>query len=178
MRHAKNRHSPPPDGFEVALAELWWALVELWWSFGGALVELWWSLGGALVEPWWSLGGALGWPWGGLGIALGWLCGAYQLAINRPWGGFGWLCPAVQGSRLKVRGSKFSVFHKHTEYNSPPAPPSGWSEGTLDIRWYHPIPIEPLRNAIFDQASLFTSAPRTLPSHAQLRFACCRDITP
>ena len=25
----------------------------------------------------------------------------------------------------------FGVHHKHTEYNSPPAPPSGWPGGTI-----------------------------------------------
>ena len=70
---------------------------------------------------------------------------------------WGWLCPAVQGSRFEVQGSEFSVFHKHTEYNPPFPPPSGWSGGTLDIPWYHPIPIDPPQHPLFDQASLSKS---------------------
>src|ERR1035437_8232407 len=85
---------------------------------------------------WGSLGVALGWLWGSLGVALGWPWGAYAVPINRPWGGlgvalggfaqppfwfqlsvfqllpkcgFGWLRPAVQGSRFEVGGSRFKV---------------------------------------------------------------------
>ena len=82
--------------------------------------------------------------------ALGWLWWRFVVAL-------GWLCPAVQGSRFEVQGSEFSPFHKHTEYNPHFPPPSGWSGGTLDIPWYHPMPIDPPQTPIFDQASLSKS---------------------
>jgi hypothetical protein len=40
---------------------------------------------------------------------------------------------AFQGLRFEVGSSKFSVPYKHTEYNSHPTRPWGWSGGTLDI---------------------------------------------
>ena len=92
------------------------------------------------------------------------------------WGGFGWLrlsrryfyflvsaftswrlCPAFQGPKFEVRGSKFGVHHKPPEYNSPPAPPSGWSGGTLDKPWTCPGTIEPSQTPVFDQPHLFSS---------------------
>ena len=72
----------------------------------------------------------------------------------------------------------FGFHHKHPEYASPLQPPLGWSPTGLVLPWYLPIPIEPPPNAFFDQASLSTSASRTLPSRAEFRFVCCRDTTP
>jgi hypothetical protein len=34
----------------------------------------------------------------------------------------------------------FGIQHKPPESNSPPAPPSSWSGGTLDMSWYHSTP--------------------------------------
>jgi hypothetical protein len=148
-------------------------------GLGVALVWPWCGLGVALGWPWGGFGVALGWPWCGLGVPMRCLCGAYAVPINRLWGGFGvalrWLWVALLGfsafcllpfasgrlgatlpgfSRFEVRGSKFSVFHKHTESNSPPVSPSGWSGGALDIPWTYPIPIDPPRTPVFDQPGL------------------------
>ena len=68
--------------------------------------------------------------------------GLYQ-ACTRPAPGFGRLCPASQGSKFEVRGSKVSVHHKPPEYTPPFAPPSGWSGGTLDKPWTCASTIEP-----------------------------------
>jgi hypothetical protein len=69
----------------------------------------------------------------------------------------GWLYPAFRGSKFRVRGSRFGDYHKYPGCNSPPAPPSGWSGGTLDIPWTSPIPIEPAQTPVFDQPDLFRS---------------------
>ena len=135
----------------------------------------------------------MGWLWWSLGVALGWLWGAYRLAINRLWGGFDvalmwlwgrigcvsafilhpsafapvWLRVALVGnSRFEVRGSKFGVDHKPSEYNSPPARTSGWSGGTLDKPWTYPGTIEPSQRLVFDQPHL-----SNLP-HPPLRRLC------
>ena len=71
--------------------------------------------------------------------------------------GLGWLCPGVQGSRFAVRGSKFGVQYKLSEYNPPLPPRSGRSGGTLDIPWTYPGTIDPLQNPISKQASLSKS---------------------
>src|ERR1035437_229262 len=59
-----------------------------------------------LPAPWLGcgLGVALVWPWGGFGVPMRCLSTGFGAAL-------GWLCPAFQGSRFEVRGSKFSVFH-------------------------------------------------------------------
>ena len=49
----------------------------------------------------------------------------------------------------------FGVYHKRLEYNPPPAPPSGWSGGTLVPPQYLPIPTEPPQIGIFNEASLY-----------------------
>ena len=80
--------------------------------------------------------------------------------LPSPRGGLGWLCPAFQGSKFEVRGSRFGANHKHPESNSPLPPPSGWSGGTLDKPWTHPGTIEPISDPIFDQARLSKSVSR------------------
>jgi hypothetical protein len=47
--------------------------------------------------------------------------------------------------------------HKPPEYNSPPAPPSGRSGGTLDKPWTRSGTIEPPQTSVFDQPHLFNS---------------------
>jgi hypothetical protein len=80
-------------------------------------------------------------------------------------------------SRFEVRGSgfdvgcwMFGVQHKHLKYISPPAPPSGWSGGTLDKPWTCPGTIEPPESPVFDQPHLFSSRHPPLrrlnPAHA------------
>ncbi len=57
----------------------------------------------------------------------------------------------VPGLHLALGGFEVSAFrfhplslhHKPHEYNSPPAPPSGWSGRTLDMPWYHRTPSNP-----------------------------------
>ena len=73
------------------------------------------------------------------------------------WGGFGWLCPASQGSKFGVRGSKFDVHYKHSEYDCPFPPPSRWSGGTLVLPWTYPIPVEHPQSPLFNQARLSKS---------------------
>ena len=73
---------------------------------------------------------------------------------HSPHGGFGRLCPAIHHSAFFLPHSPPCVLHKPPEYNSPPAPPSGWSGGTLDLPWTCPIPIEPSQTPVFDQPSL------------------------
>ena len=53
------------------------------------------------------------------------------------------------------QGSEFGFHNKLPEYNSPPAPPSGWSGSTLDKPWTCPGTIEPPQTPVFDQPSLF-----------------------
>ena len=48
----------------------------------------------------------------------------------------------------------FAVPHKHSEYNSPLPPLSGWSGGTLDIPWTYPGTIDHPQTPCFNQASL------------------------
>ena len=59
--------------------------------------------------------------------------------------GFGHPCPVIPQSAIRNPHSPPCVLHKPFEYNSPPAPPLGWSGGTLDLPWTCPIPIEPLK---------------------------------
>src|ERR1017187_2041134 len=80
----------------------------------------------------------------------------------------------VQGSRFKVQGSRFGVYHKPSEYNPPPAPPSGWSGGTLDKPWTCPIPIEPPQTPVIDQPSL--SIPLSFGIFAAKRLKCAADL--
>jgi hypothetical protein len=92
---------------------------------------------------------ALGWLW----VALpGFLHSAFNLLPSLGGG----LAPLfrIPHSAFRIPHSPQGVFHKHTEYNPPFPPPSGWSGGTLDIPWYHPIPIDPPQHPLFDQASL------------------------
>jgi hypothetical protein len=49
------------------------------------------------------------------------------------------------------------MHHKHSEYNPPLPPPSGWSGGTLDISWTYPGTIDHPQAHIFDQARLSKS---------------------
>src|ERR1035437_9740546 len=80
------------------------------------------------------------------------------MASGAPEGGLGWLCPAVQGSKFEVQGSRFGAQHKRSEYNPPLPPPSGWSGGTLLPPWTYPGTIDPMPNPILDQAGLSESA--------------------
>ena len=68
-----------------------------------------------------------------------------------------WLCPAVQGSKFEVRGSKFGVQYKLSEYIPPLPPRSGRSGGTLDKPWTYPGTIDHPQSPIFKQASLSKS---------------------
>ena len=79
---------------------------------------------------------------------------AFQLL---PKCGFGWHCPAFQGSRFEVQGSKYRIDHKHSQYSPPLPPPSGWSGGTLDNPWTYPGTIDHLPSPLFEQASLSRS---------------------
>ena len=72
------------------------------------------------------------------------------------------------------QGSKFGVHHKPPEYNLPPAPPSGWSGGTLDKPWTCPGTIEPPQTPVFDQSSL--SKPPSCGIGAAERFGCGADL--
>ena len=63
-------------------------------------------------------------------------------------------CPAFLHSAFCILHSPERVPHKPSEYNSPPALPSGWSGGTLVPPWTCPIPIEPPQTPVFDQPSL------------------------
>ena len=59
---------------------------------------------------------------------------------------------------VQVSGFRFhpsSLRHKPSEYNPPPAPPSGWSGTTLVPPWYLPIPIERPKKGVFNEASLY-----------------------
>ena len=58
---------------------------------------------------------------------------------------------------LDVRCWLFDVHHKPSEYNSPPAPPWGWSGGSLDKPWTCPGTIEPPQTPVFDQPDLSIS---------------------
>jgi hypothetical protein len=89
-------------------------------------------------------------------------------------GGFGWLCPAFLHSSFCILPSFTGVHHKHPEYNSPPAPPSGWSGGTLDKPWTCPGTIEPPQTPVFDQPSL--SRRRSCGISAAERFRCGADL--
>jgi len=71
----------------------------------------------------------------------------------------------VRGSRFELRGSEFGFHNKLSEYNSPPAPPSGWSGGTLDKPWTYPIPIEPPQTPAFDQLRLSRPLSKGLNQH-------------
>jgi hypothetical protein len=73
-------------------------------------------------------------------------------------------------SRFEVQGSKFGVFHKPSEYNSPPPPPSGWSGGTLDKPWTSSGTIEPSQSLVSDQPSLSRPLSGGIP--AAERFRC------
>jgi hypothetical protein len=48
----------------------------------------------------------------------------------------------------------FAVPHKHSEYNPPLPPLSGWSGGTLDNPWTYPGTIDHPPTPCFNQASL------------------------
>ena len=58
-----------------------------WWQREEGLIQQ-FSLWPKPEENKWFLRPGFGVALGGLGVALGWLWGSYQLAINRPWGGF------------------------------------------------------------------------------------------
>ena len=81
----------------------------------------------------------------------------YSLACTRLWGSLVWPCPPSQGSMFEVRGSELGVHHKPSEYDWPPAPPSGWSGGPLDKPWTCPGTIEHPKGSHFNQASLSKS---------------------
>ena len=105
---------------------------------------------------------ALGWLWGRIAVALRSQSLGYQHALGWLCCGFGWLapqnavisafyflfsafaswwlCPAFRCWKLEVGCWMFSVLHKPPEYNSPLAPPSGWSGGTLVPPWYFLYP--------------------------------------
>jgi hypothetical protein len=54
--------------------------------------------------------------------------------------------------RLRHSASPQGVHHKRPEYNSPFAPASAWSGGTLDKPWTCPGTIEPSQTRVFDQS--------------------------
>ncbi len=103
-------------------------------------------------------------------------------------GSLGWLCPAFRGRRLSVGCPLFGVFHKHLEYNSNSASPSGASGGTLVPPWTCAGTIEPPQTTVFDQPHLSSSlntplrrrlcvlvptvSCRQLPGAAQVRTWC------
>jgi hypothetical protein len=132
------------------------------------------------VKPPDSLRVASGWPRGGRNPP-----GSFSASVDTrpcpaflhfaffilpsPRGGLGWLCPAFQGSKFEVRGSRFGFNHKPSESNSSLPPPSGWSGGTLDKHWTHSGTIEPLAAPVFDQARLSKSVP--LGSSALSRYS-------
>ena len=89
-------------------------------------------------------------------------------------GGSGWLFSAIPHSALRNPHSPQGVSHKHPEYNSPPAPTSGWSGGTLDKPWTCPGTIEHLQTPVFDQPSL--SRPLSCGISAAERFGCGADL--
>ena len=127
-------------------------------------------------------------------VALGWLWGRNRLAINRLWGGVDvalggfarpfrtphsafaprWLCVAILHSAFFLLPSLPSVHHKRPEYNSPFAPASGWSGGTLDKPWTCTGTIEPSQNPVFDQPSL--SRPLSCGISAVERFRCGANL--
>ena len=90
-----------------------------------------------------------------LGGATGWLCrrfcGRHSAYAKVSF------CPAFQGSRFEVQGSKFGAQHKLSEFNSSAAPPPGWSGGTLDKPWTSPGTIEAPQTPVFDQPHLSSS---------------------
>src|ERR1035437_1852758 len=137
-------------------------LEMLWGSLGVALGWLWGSLGVALGWLWGAYAVPINRPWGGLGVALGgfaqppfWFqLSAFSISPFAQlwlWGGLPAqsritnhlrLQVALPGcSRFEVQSSVFSISLSNT--NSPPAPPSGWSRGTLVPPWTCPIPIDP-----------------------------------
>ena len=78
------------------------------------------------------------------------------------------------GCRLLVVGCWiFGVFHKPSEFNSPSAPPTGWSGGTLDMPWTCPGTIEPSQTLVIDQPilskSLSCGFPATSPASVQVQ---------
>jgi hypothetical protein len=68
----------------------------------------------------------------------------------------------------------FGVDHKSPKYYCPPAPPPGWSGGTLDKPWTCPGTIEPPQTPVFDQPSLFR--PLSCDISAAERFRCGPDL--
>ena len=126
--------------------------------------------------PWGSLGVALGSHWGGFGVPMRWLSTRFGVALMWLWvagpvarliSAFCFhLLVALPGlSRFKVRGSKFGLQHQQPEYNSPSAPPPGWSGGTLDKPWTSPGTVDPAQAPIFDQP-LIQVAPSAATSAA------------
>jgi hypothetical protein len=118
-----------------------------------------WKLPAAALPRWrplqGGLGVALGSHWGGFDVDLGGFvcsfCILHSSFCLRP-------SVALPGlSRFKVRCSKFGLQHQQPEYNSPSAPPSGWSGGTLDKPWTSPSTVDPAQAPIFDQPHLSRS---------------------
>src|ERR1017187_1772934 len=108
------------------------------------------------------------WLWAACAVSRLYFC--FRLSAFAPWR----LCRAFRGSKFKVQGSRFGVYHKPSEYNPPPAPPSGWSGGTLDKPWTCPIPIEPPQTPVIDQPSL--SIPLSFGIFAAKRLKCAADL--
>ena len=98
----------------------------------------------------------------------------FRVACEWLGGGSGWLFSAIPHSALRNPHSPQGVSHKHPEYNSPPAPTSGWSGGTLDKPWTCPGTIEHLQTPVFDQLSL--SRPLSCGISAAERFGCGADL--
>src|SRR5512137_609395 len=67
----------------------------------------------------------------------------------------GRLRPAIPHSAIHIPHSPQRVHHKRSEYITPFPPPSGWSGTTLVPPRYLPIPIEPPKSGLFNEASLF-----------------------
>src|ERR1035441_8343923 len=104
-----------------------------------------------LLWPCGGFVGALGWLWGRIGVPISWLSTRFGVALKSHWGGLRLACPAFPGSMSEVGCWLFSVFHKPSEYNSPPGPPWGWSGGGLVPPWTYPGTIGPPPNPAFDQ---------------------------
>jgi hypothetical protein len=151
----------PCGSFRVALGSHWYrigvALGWLWWALTG--ISAFCILPSAFAAVWLGVAvpGDCKWPMAngqlrGLSPPISTFC-----FVPLPEGAFEWFCPAFQGSKFEVQGSRFRVRHKHPEYKSPLPPPSGWSGGGLVPPWTCPGTIDPPQDPIFDQAGLSKS---------------------
>ncbi len=76
---------------------------------------------------------------------------------------------------MDVGGWLLGFHHKPFEYNSSPAPASGWSGGTLDKPWTCPGTIEPAPTPVFDQPYL---SRKLHPLLRRLRSARANGVLP